>query len=109
MTFKPKRRWYQFSLRTIFFAVTATCILCGWLANYQFRIARAADHEEKEFWCVIGSKFAIRGMVDAETGASMDRHTAKMLREAEEHRRLAEAYRKAAWRPWVIIREIPTP
>jgi hypothetical protein len=104
-----KRRWYQFSLRALLIGVTVTSILCGWVANYRFRMASAAGHEEKAMWCRIGSKYSIRGMVDAETGALMDRHTAESLREAVEHEHLAEAYRQAAWQPWIVIRETPAP
>ena len=109
MSDKSKRRWYQFSLQTMLIAMAVASILCGWVANYRYRVGRAAYHEEKARWCLISSKFAIRSLVDAQTRASMDRHTAEMRREANEHKRLAEAYGEAAWRPWVIIREIPTP
>ena len=109
MNAKPKRRWYQFSLRTLLILMAIVSVLCGWVANYQYRMARAADHEEKKMWCLMGCRFSIRGMVDAETGASMDRHTAEMLRQAGEHQRLAEAYREAAWQPWVVVREVRSP
>jgi hypothetical protein len=29
----PKRRWFQFSLRTFFFFVTALCLVVGWFAH----------------------------------------------------------------------------
>ena len=106
---KPKRRWFQFSLRTMLLAITSAGILCGWVANYRCRMASAADHDEKAMWCLISSKFAVRSLVDAEAKANMDRTTARMRRAADEHKRMAEACREAAWRPWVIIREDPSP
>ena len=30
MTLAPKRRWFRFSLRTMFVAVTLTCVLLSW-------------------------------------------------------------------------------
>jgi hypothetical protein len=105
----PKRRWYQFSLRTLLIAMVVASVGCGWVANYRYRMARAADHKEEARWCLISSHYAMRGFVDGEIGASMDRHTAEMRRQAGEHKRLAEAYQKAAWQPWVIIHDVPTP
>ena len=37
MDAKPKRRWYQFSLRTFFVLVTLVCVGFGWL-GWQLRI-----------------------------------------------------------------------
>jgi hypothetical protein len=32
MSVKPKRRWYQFSLRTMFVGVTLVCAVSSWVA-----------------------------------------------------------------------------
>jgi hypothetical protein len=46
-TSKPKRRWFQFSLRTLMVFVTLCAVLCSWhqynLARKRAELARAAD------------------------------------------------------------------
>jgi hypothetical protein len=37
--FTPQRRWFRFSLRTLFVVVTVACAPCGWLGR-QFYVAR---------------------------------------------------------------------
>jgi hypothetical protein len=42
---KPKRRWFRFSLRTLFVLVTIACLPMIWMA-YQLKWI----HERRQFW-----------------------------------------------------------
>ncbi len=42
MTAPPKRRWYQFSLRTLLIGVTLLAVACGWAVDH-VRLVRERD------------------------------------------------------------------
>jgi len=77
---KPKRRWYQFSLKAIFVAVTVGCVLFGGRIEWYRRWARF--HEEK----LAAAKYR-----------------------DDFHESQAALYRKAMWRPWMFVWEPKSP
>jgi hypothetical protein len=52
---KPKRRWYQYSLRTLLIAVTLFAIPCGWLA--------VKMQEKRREWEVVAEIEKLGGVV----------------------------------------------
>ena len=44
---RPKRRWFRFSLRTLFVVVTVFCVWLGWL-GWQWRIVQ--ERESASYW-----------------------------------------------------------
>jgi len=94
VTVKPKRRWFQFSLKTLLVLVTTVSILLGLRLAY---LRRQADFHARE-----AERFQHRAQ-------SLDRNT--LVWESNDwqmhshHRRLADDYRAAISRPWILIDE----
>ena len=45
----PKRRWYQYSLRTVFIVITLLAIPC-WYVGEQYRIVAHREEVRNTFW-----------------------------------------------------------
>jgi hypothetical protein len=52
MIAKPKRRWFRFSLRTLFVLVTVFCVWLGFQFNWIYRRHRALEwmQDQAKYW-----------------------------------------------------------
>ena len=96
---KPKRRWYQFSLRTLLVAMTFAAVLTGRITYLQ----RMADFHQTE-------RARVQKHRNYLATVSFDTPPIEWLRleniEAH-HARLASEYKQAVWQPWVLVQESP--
>jgi hypothetical protein len=99
---KPKRRWFQFSLRTLLVAMTAAAVLTGRVTY----LRRMADfHQGQTTWVQKHRNFLNSVSFDtpADEWSRLDELEAR-------HARLASEYERASWRPWLIVQEsMPLP
>ena len=112
MNTSPKRRWYQFSLRTLLFAMALVGVVLGivlpWRAHRQFCLERATFHDteaavlaDHDFEFQFLSKlFESEGGLLAKATEQMFADIEKARMRAKSHRTLADAYQHAVWRPW---------
>jgi hypothetical protein len=100
MSHTKRRRWFSWSLRGLLALVTLIAVAAGFLkrADSLQRLADLHDHR--------GLDFAQRSM-ELRAGETIDPEHALAL--AKYHRNLADAYRYAAYRPWIIVSEPPLP
>jgi hypothetical protein len=91
MATAPKRRWYQFSLKTLLVVVTALSIVLGLRIAY---LRRQADFHAREAERI------------GHHAQYFDRNTLVWQgTEYSHHRRLADEYHSALHRPWSLIDE----
>ena len=107
---KPKRRWYQFSLRTLLLAMTFAGIVFGtvlpWRVHRQFCLSRAELHRSKlldyqgedvQFVSgLLGTDEEVLALLSAQMKAKYER----LKKQDESHKALASAYEHAVWFPW---------
>ena len=93
----------KYSLRSLMIVVTLACVAAAYAGNVAYYQKQAAFHERE---------------VDAlmvrlcPTGPSVYTSSEEIRRDLKlrnYHGRLMDAYRNAAWKPWVVIREAPAP
>jgi len=97
---KPKRRWYQFSLKALLAVMGVAGVVLGWLANYRYCALRAEAHDKELRWWETSSRFATR---------SLDEHSEKIRGYAERQRQLRDEFLRAAWLPWLRPSDVVTP
>jgi hypothetical protein len=88
----PKRRWYQFNLQTLLFAMAVLAVVFGRVA-YVDRMARYHQREAHKY-------LKVSTLLE-----SLDQRGTKLVDEGERHIRLEERYRRAAWLPWRFVDE----
>ena len=92
MSDKPKRRWYQFGLKTLLGGTAVLGLLFGRIA-YLDRMARFHERESLKYL-----KVAV--LLDP-----LDERATELLEEGERHIRLEDRYRWAKWQPWILVDE----
>jgi len=90
VTATPKRRWYQFSLRGLWLAVTVSAVLFAILGRSLYLHRMAVFHDNEGMSCMTKECKSIDDLVA---------HSIEYAQHAE----LRQRYRYAAWRPWTIV------
>lgn len=103
-----KRRWLQFSLRTLLLAVTFAAVGLGWWRHRQFCLARAVFHDDMRTIYLLRGEMARSGGQGKGSGVSSlysystwKADFEKCQSEAARHGTLHEEFRLAIWRPWI--------
>jgi hypothetical protein len=99
---KPKRRWYQLSLKTLLAGTLALGLLLGVLGRVQFLRSQAKVHEQ-EYFRYIDSALEIHRN-EPRNSENEDR-TRQLIEISQWHRAIAESYHRAAYRPWQVVDE----
>ncbi|MBC7857132.1 MAG: hypothetical protein IAF94_27185 [Pirellulaceae bacterium] len=97
MTTRPKRRWFQFSLRTLLVVMTVAAVLAGRITYLRQR----ADLHQAE-------ANRLQKHRDFLFSVSFDVPPAEWERPdlmEGRHPGLAREYERASWRPWIVVRE----
>ncbi len=92
MTVPSNRRWYQFSLRTLLLGVTLAAVPLA-LVGRSLSLARQATFHRSQFP-------DIRMRINSNTEAVYGWEPGT---EEYYHLKAAEAYERAAWRPWFRV------
>ena len=100
MNATPKRRWYQFSLKSLLALMAAAGVVLGWLANYRYCVRRAEAHDKELRWWEAINRFATR---------SLDEHSEKIRGHAERQRKFRDEFLRAAWLPWLRPSDVVSP
>ena len=101
MIAKPKLRWCQFSLRTLLFVMTLAGGSLGWIGNFRYCMSRANTHEFEENAYELADRMSVRSFNSRDDQLGTENNSEYFLRHAEKHGRLKDAYRHAAWCPWL--------
>jgi len=103
----PKRRWLQFRLRTLLFAVTFSALALGWWRHRQFCLTKANFHEDMEaIYRLRGSIASYREKTDGGLAAlysgwkAEEEHFENL---ADRHGNTGKAFRAAVFRPWLRL------
>jgi hypothetical protein len=100
---KPKRHWFQFSLRTMLVVTTLAAIPLGRVAYLrQMAVFHDIEHD----------RHLVKWRQEYESLDKGSGSTASEAREREmyfHHKLLANQYRQAAYRPWTLVKESPEP
>ena len=88
MSDAQKRRWYQFSLRSLMVAVAVAALTATWWNHRNYCLTRARVHDLSALPIVTSPDRTFRSIPREETM----RH--------ERHERMAGEYRRAVWLPW---------
>ncbi len=103
MSDKPKRRWFQFSLKTL---LVATVLIAGPAARIGYLRERALFHEREAAaalppkWHLVASPGKYEEHYGSLVGSFLVRKEAEVR-----HQELAKQYRAAMFRPWRIVDE----
>ncbi len=99
MDAKLKRRWFQFSLRTLLLVLTLVCVSLGLKVRADRFHRRAADHWHKfmYFSSIRWVALPLANTLEEEMG----------FRCAKWHKEKAVACGYATWRPWMRVVETP--
>lgn len=92
------RRWYQFNLRGLFAIITVVALGSAWMNHWSYCRQRWSHFVQANDSVALGYKPAAqRSSKDSKAWLlEMDR-----IDQWREHNvRMAEAYRRAIWRPW---------
>ena len=91
MTAKPKRRWFQFSLRGLLATVLGSTFPLARIA-YLHHLADFHQREAERLSALPTAGISVIDKFDA-------------LVSQIEHMQLADAYREATYRPWMVVDE----
>src|SRR5258706_15056159 len=69
-----KRRWFQFSLRTLLLVMMLSSALLAWIGNFRYCMSRANRHEAEENALTLAGHMSVRspGTVDTRQDAEMN-------------------------------------
>jgi hypothetical protein len=101
MTAKPKRLWFQFSLRTLLAVMTVAAVLTGRI-TYLRRMANYHQGETKRLQQHRHFLNSVSFDTPPEEWLRLDAMEAR-------HAGLVNEYERASWRPWVIVQESVPP
>jgi hypothetical protein len=101
MNVKPKRRWFQFSLRAMLMVMTLVAIPLGRVA-YLRQMAVFHDGERARCLVVWRQEYEL-----FDKGSGSAASEAQKREVYFHHKTLADQYRKAAYRPWTVVNEVP--
>jgi hypothetical protein len=102
----PKRRWLQFSLRTLLIAVTLAALALGWWKHRDHCLERARVHDWERLACLIQGTIEVSSgwedelpsqPVDSVKVADQDR----LVKLSKRHEETSAAFRLAVWLPWL--------
>jgi hypothetical protein len=110
---KPKRRWFQFSLKTLLFAITVIGLLLG-AGGRAFYLTQRAEFHDGEYKRCIDSILAIyhekhgdqavdQKSFDELMGAEGTTRIRQLVTQSQRHKVIADDCRRAVWRPWVFV------
>ena len=99
---KLKRRWHQFSLRTLLASTFAIGLLLGVLGRVQF-LSNQADFHEREYFRYIDIALEIHRN-ESLTPDNQNR-SRDLILISQRHKAIAELYRRAVYRPWELVDE----
>jgi hypothetical protein len=111
MTPAPKRRWFRWSLRTMFVVVTVAAIVTNGLLQRQRSVIHAAlAHNYAAIAaCAQNNQampnFPFDSFPSARNKVAQAQYTALY----RHHQGLSEKYQRAIWRPWLILESDPLP
>lgn len=110
MSDKPKRRWYQFSLRGLLLATALVGLVLGialpWRAHCRYCLERSAFHNSKlvnyegEDLQWISGLFGTDEEIKKMLTTKMENKREILKKQDDGHKALAAAYEHAVWRPW---------
>jgi hypothetical protein len=83
--------------------VTLAAMVAAWVGHAAYCEKQASVHERE--YNALGARLCPTGPSVYANSEEIS-HDRKLIRH---HGRLVDAYRKAAWRPWVVVRETPLP
>ena len=95
----------KYSLRSLMIVVTLASVAAAYAGNVIYCQKQAASHDREAQ--VIGERLCPTGLVVHQYADMNERRRDGKL--SNHHQQLAEEYRRAAWQPWLIIRETPAP
>lgn len=99
MTVTSAPRWYQFSLRTVLVVMTVAAVLVGRITY----LGRQADFHRAEASRMQQHRDFLMSVSFDVLPAEWERLDVMEGR----HAGLAKDYKRASWRPWMIVRESP--
>lgn len=97
MNTAPKRRWFQYRLRTLLMVTTLVAAGLGSILGRIDYLKRYAEFHEREASRYIDGSLEVNGLY-----SETDNPYAQ---ERLYHLRIADAYRSACYRPWTIVDE----
>ena len=110
---KPKRRWFQFSLKTLLFAITVIGFLLG-VGGRAFYLTKRAEFHDGEYLRCIDSMLSIyhekhgdqavdQKSFDELIGPDGTTRIRQLVAHSQRHKVIADDYRRAVFRPWVFV------
>lgn len=118
MSTKPKRLWYQFSLRMLMAVMLALGLVLGICGRIAFLRQRARFHDDEYLRCLDSvlkiyydkhgvQSFPVGKSLDEVVGADEATRIRRLIARSQRHAAIADRYRHAVYRPWTIINEGP--
>jgi hypothetical protein len=99
MAAPSKPRWYQFSLLRLFTVITVVALTMAWTNHQSYCHRQWSYHVQANDGVVLGYKpLAQRSPRDSQVWLQEMRRIDEWH---EYHNRMAEAYRRATWQPWL--------
>jgi hypothetical protein len=99
----PRRRWLQFSLRTLLITVTLAAVALGWWQHRGHCLTRVEGHERQGNTCLASTIHSWADSWDGDIDKAKSEQDANYLRLKKHHDQLAGAYRLAVWQPWLRL------
>lgn len=94
----------RYSLRALLIVVTLAACFMGvavwWRGHREFCLSKAEYHAART---VQKGGFSLPNMTKEEADRIIKETEAELERKSAEHERLAAAYRKAVWQPWLRL------
>src|SRR5437879_4897241 len=103
MTAAPKRRWFQFSLRGLWLAVTLAAILSAIFGRSFYLHRMAVFHDDEKDRQIAEWRQEYESFGKGLNSAASEARKRELY---FHHRTLANQYRKAIYRPWTAVNEV---
>jgi len=112
---RPKRSWFQFSLKTLLVGMTAVGLVLGIGGRASYLTQRAEFHDAEWLRCIDsmieiyhqkhGAKAIDQKSFEELMGPDGTTRIRQLVAQSERHKVIAEDCRRAVFRPWVIVDE----